>query len=96
LPAGSELVERTLREHARLEQLIEAWSMQTPAHEALECFASLLDAHIRFEERELFPFLQAELPAQALQALENMERSGRYDVDSRWDDHFWLDKAIRD
>ena len=35
---------------------------------SLESFGLLLEAHVRFEERELFPLAQAILPAPALAA----------------------------
>lgn len=52
------LVERTLAEHAQLRSLI----YRTP-HDAasLQTFAELLQAHVRFEERELFVTAQARL-----------------------------------
>jgi len=43
------LVERTLSEHAELRRLI-----KEDRAENLVCFADLLTAHIRFEEKELF------------------------------------------
>lgn len=49
----SELVRRTLAEHAALARLVQ--DLATPSAETLLAFAEGLTAHVRFEERELFP-----------------------------------------
>ena len=53
------IVQRTLNEHALMRSLI-----YTQPHDAgtLRTFAELLQAHVRFEERELFVIAQARLP----------------------------------
>lgn len=54
LGADSELVTRTLDEHAQLRRLALDGSTGLELHE----LGSLLEAHIRFEERVLFPSLE--------------------------------------
>ncbi len=51
------LVERTLREHARMLELSE----RLDRSEALRELATLLRQHVRFEEQELFEVAQAKL-----------------------------------
>jgi hypothetical protein len=58
------LVERARADHARLRTLARG----EPAPEAALEFAALLHAHVRFEERELFPRAEDLLPAAALEA----------------------------
>ncbi len=58
LPALSQagenaLVDRTLAEHAELRSLV--GQLAHPGRELLSAFADALSAHVRFEERELFP-----------------------------------------
>lgn len=53
-------VERTLQEHARLRDL--AAAIRQGAIPALAEFGLLLRAHVRFEERELFPLAERVLP----------------------------------
>lgn len=61
-----EVVQRTLAEHAQLRSLI----YRTPHDaESLRAFAELLQAHIRFEERELFVTAQGRLPEFSLETL---------------------------
>jgi hemerythrin-like domain-containing protein len=57
-------VERARADHARLRALARG----EPAPEAALEFAALLHAHVRFEERELFPRAEALLPAAVLEA----------------------------
>jgi hemerythrin-like domain-containing protein len=60
------LVDRTLAEHAALADTLAAADVAAP-REALERFAQLLQAHVRFEENELFPACEAKLPADVLE-----------------------------
>lgn len=55
----TELVERTLAEHAELRALNR--QLAEPDGETLARFASLLHDHVRFEERELFEAAQRRL-----------------------------------
>jgi len=50
------LAERTLLDHRQLAELRDR--MQTPDADALRQFGQILMAHVRFEERELFPALE--------------------------------------
>ena len=52
------LVERTLEEHSELLRLAEALAF--PGAAALQAFADALTAHVRFEERTLFPAAEAD------------------------------------
>jgi hemerythrin-like domain-containing protein len=63
----SALVARTLAEHAGLRRVI--GEPPEDRREALERFAELLDAHVRFEERELFEIAQARLTPGELDAI---------------------------
>jgi hypothetical protein len=50
------LVERTLADHQLLRGLLDALRHNDAV--ALDCFGKCLSAHVRFEERELFPVLE--------------------------------------
>jgi hypothetical protein len=67
--AGEEaLVRRTLDEHAALRGHLAAAEAGDAAR--LAAFAAALDAHVRFEERELFPAAEAKLGPEALARVE--------------------------
>ncbi len=61
------LVGRLFVEHAALRACVAAGAPRT--REALAGFGDLLEAHIRFEERELFETAQTRLDAGALRAI---------------------------
>ena len=61
------LVERTLADHAELRAAIER--IRAGDTQALAAFGATLAAHVRFEERELFPAAEAALPADMLAAI---------------------------
>jgi quercetin dioxygenase-like cupin family protein len=65
--ASAELVARTGVEHARIRAL--ATGPGEPAAAVAAELGSLLEAHVRMEERELFELLQEAVPEEALAAL---------------------------
>ncbi len=82
--------ERQHRRLKRLRQKLEA----LPARQAitLGLIEEELEAHIRFEERDLFPYLQQLLTeAQLTEVLTNLGESHQ-PVIERWDDMFWEKK----
>lgn len=56
-PETQALVVRTLADHQQLRGLIEA--LRQNDAETLDSFGKCLTAHVRFEERELFPALES-------------------------------------
>ncbi|MEW5903066.1 MAG: hemerythrin domain-containing protein [Pseudomonadota bacterium] len=55
--AGMSLIQRTQADHRALRELCAG--MQRCERAALAEFSTLLRSHVRFEERELFPFIEA-------------------------------------
>jgi hypothetical protein len=73
------LVTRTRDEHARLRELV-----GPPASpERLAAFGGLLHAHVRFEERELFPRAERVLTDPVLEAAGRAAREARAQAGSR-------------
>ena len=54
----------------------------------LNLFADTLEAHIRFEERELFNQLQ-QLPTEVLETLPEAAAHNSRAIDDNWEDCFW-------
>jgi hemerythrin-like domain-containing protein len=65
---GTEDLQRLAAEHAELRGLLAHARGAAPGEQraSLASFAELLDRHVRWEERELFPFAEAHLDAEAL------------------------------
>lgn len=62
----SALVDRTLEEHRVLRQLV----CELETDDVLRKFAETLEAHVRFEERTLFPVCQELFDETAIEAIE--------------------------
>lgn len=86
--------QRAEREHAEIRSLIGS-IRQEPAHSAwLSQFAGLLEAHIRFEERELFNQLQASMREDELLQLLKEVPARPHIEDGVWKDEFWARKEM--
>lgn len=79
-----ELVHRTMQEHAILKELFKS------THEAgMKDLATLLEKHVRFEERVLFNEIERVATGEHLQIiLENSNKKSECPV---WHDTFWKD-----
>jgi hypothetical protein len=88
---ASELTRRGKAEHASLEilfRLIADGQLEQPNYLA---FTEQLIAHIRFEERELFPHLEKVLPVPALAAIGNiLAKLHVLPFEDKYADEFWI------
>ena len=86
----NELIKRMLNEHERFEELVNRLSSgNDTVKEALTEFAELLNDHIRFEERELFPYVEQSLTKDELEQIGiNLEKTHQ-DLDKNWGPKFW-------
>lgn len=77
------------RDHAAISLLSKELQV-TPDIELLQRFTRMLDEHIRFEERQLFPHIEQQQTfekfAAAMKTHESTTASG---LDDNWDDVFW-------
>jgi hypothetical protein len=65
---AAELRHRMLREHEEILRRAESLGLEPEADEAHE-LGDLLARHVRFEERELFPLIEARLPGPRLREI---------------------------
>jgi len=61
LDTGDPLFIRGLAEHGEIKRLAAAILKDKKIND-IKCYADMLEAHIRFEERELFEYLQLQFP----------------------------------
>ena len=90
LPADNSLRRRAEREHALVYDLVDQLRHEKTNEDLLLRFAEVLKKHIRFEERELFVYMQQTLSATELEAIADHGDSRGEEIDARWDDIFWL------
>jgi iron-sulfur cluster repair protein YtfE (RIC family) len=81
---------RALEEHRRMESLADSIATDTENLSLLQMFIEVLEAHIRFEERVLFPLIQDRFPDQLNDMASGLPAAASCHSDAAWPDHFWL------
>ncbi len=93
LPVKDEKVQRALREHIQIRETIEA--LQNSGDEAkvqLAALADLVDAHVRYEERELFSHLEHTLTNEQLEYIGRQLNEKHETLKDDFADEFWAFK----
>lgn len=62
------LGQQMLQEHAVIRSLVQSFRQNDVSHNDIQKFANLLEAHIRFEERMLFPETEEQLTEEEMNA----------------------------
>ena len=92
MPADDLLRQQALREHEKIYTLVDNLRKNKMNANLLTEFADTLENHIRFEERILFNHLENNLSEDELAKLVEEHGKKVFDVDTKWDDHFWIIK----
>lgn len=92
LPEREELRRKAEEEHAAIRHLLNLVGEGSAGNDILQHFANTLEAHIRFEERDLFNCLQEKLPGDLRLTLTNRASTYNRLTDEQWDDPFWNHK----
>ena len=88
LPANSELARRLQKEHEQIREMI--LSLDKEADENLfAALAKFLDDHIRFEDRELFGYLEQILSKDQLDVI-SLKLEEHPLSEGEWADEFWV------
>ena len=87
-PLGLQLKE----EHDYIRELILGLDNEADAR-TLVILCDLLNQHIRFEERELFCYLEELLPPEALDKIFQQLEAHPVKCDTEWKDEFWVKKS---
>lgn len=89
LPTENLLVQKMLNDHKSIESLFQS-ATAAATDGALRQLADALEAHIRFEERELFPFIESIVAEENLAAMYPFLEAFATGV--KWTDEFWAKK----
>jgi hemerythrin-like domain-containing protein len=81
--------ERTLNDHRAITSLVEALADKENEAAVFLKIAELLDDHIRFEERELFPYLQEQFSSEQLNEIGVAIDSSHKPFDDTFHPQFW-------
>lgn len=90
LPATDALRVQAEKEHAVIYGLVKNIGQQLADAALLTQFADALEQHIRFEERDLFNYLQQYIPEAELLAIENRISGNSREIEEQWKDRFWV------
>jgi hypothetical protein len=90
LSKDNALRQRAEKEHELIYDIIAQLRFQKDNENLVTQFAQNLKSHIRFEERELFAYLQENLAELDLQSISSHALSRGIDEDSEWKDLFWV------
>ena len=90
LPADNPLVKQMFIEHAQIRDLILSLDKEPNAN-ALQLLAEFITNHIRFEERQLFGYVEQVLTPEQLSEIFN-DLPDEHHCDTAWTDEFWVKK----
>ena len=76
-------------EHKNIRKLIDELRNKSGDNNLLQKFAETLEKHIRFEERELFNYLQENISDKDLAEIASSFKSRNHEPDGAWNDIFW-------
>ncbi|HMB93688.1 MAG TPA: hemerythrin domain-containing protein [Rhodothermales bacterium] len=87
--SSATMAERMVEEHGRIRELVARVEKEASAQRLTE-LSRMMKAHIRFEEREVFPALEAQMPEDVLQEVGAQLQEGHAEeADLSWEPTFW-------
>ncbi|HET6768288.1 MAG TPA: hemerythrin domain-containing protein [Chitinophagaceae bacterium] len=90
LPVDNSFVQQMIKEHAQIRGLVISLDKK-PDSNSLQLLSEFINNHIRFEERELFPYAEKTLTPEQLNEVFN-ELPKDHHCDIEWKDEFWVKK----
>ena len=84
-------VERAINEHKYIKQQIEDVTNYSENEErkTLAKIADMVDEHVRYEERELFPHLERKLSKEQLENIGKLIQKQHPSLQDQYEDQFW-------
>jgi iron-sulfur cluster repair protein YtfE (RIC family) len=89
LPVDNNFRQKAEADHKSILLLLSHIEKDKSSAKFLNQIANDLEEHIRFEERELFGYLQKSIPGKELEAIANRLPNSAQSIDDRWKDVFW-------
>lgn len=90
LPADNSLVQQMIKEHGQIRELVISLDRR-PDSNSLKVLSEFINNHIRFEERELFPYVEKTVTPEQLNEIYN-DLPHDLHCDTEWTDEFWIRK----
>ena len=79
-----------IKEHAQIRDLVISLNKK-PDSNSLKTLSEFINNHIRFEERDLFPYAEKTLTPEQLNEVYN-DLPNELHCDTEWKDEFWVKK----
>ena len=92
IPSGHKLRIQAVAEHTVMYRMIDDLKGNKQDSELLQKFAGILENHVRFEERQLFNYLQENIPESELSKIESGLKVREHVSETGWADAFWEEK----
>jgi hemerythrin-like domain-containing protein len=91
---NDEKVEKAIEQHRQINNLIGALAQNSPgAKKILQRIAELVDEHVRYEERDLFPHMETELSSEQLASIgKKLNEAQTLPLKDEYEDEFWIKK----
>lgn len=90
LPKDDSYHQKVVEDHQQIRAMVRSiTSSEEPDAEPLLELAKLLDSHIRYEERQLFPYLEQTLSGDALEKIGAAIRSSHKPFVEAFENEFW-------
>ena len=94
MPVSNPLIIRLKKDHDYIRELILVIDKEADRHDFIR-LANLIETHIRFEERELFQYLEAHLTENQLTEIYEKLEKHPLPMKEEWKDHFWVKKDVK-
>lgn len=91
MPAEYPLAVQMKKEHDYIRELILGIDQEADRQDFTR-LTNLLETHIRFEERELFQYLEEHLSTEQLTTIFEQLEKHPVSFEEEWKDHFWVSK----
>ena len=92
---NDEKVDKAIEQHKQINNLISGVSLydETNLKKTLQRIAELVDDHVRYEERELFPYMESKLKDEQLSAIgKKLNEAEALPLKDEYEDEFWIKK----
>ena len=89
ISSDNELRVQAEAEHASIYKMIADLTNNNSDKELLQKFADTLESHVRFEERNMFNYLQENISESELTKIASELKAREHESDDAWTDPFW-------
>lgn len=92
----NERIQKAIDDHRKIETLINNVKQENADLDTYQSLASMVNDHIRYEERELFPYLEKTLSQDQLMTIgEELQLLHAAETTDNYEDQFWIKTSTK-